>query len=317
MSIGEESIMRASGNSQQSVADSYRIGKSTISGILYETCEALWTVLKDDFVAVPTQDDCIRIAAENWQNWNFPMCLGSIDGKHVAIKAPPRSGSDYFNYKKYHSIILMAVADGKYRFRMVDIGAYGRESDGGVFSRSQFGIKMDNDTLGIPESGCLPGTDIKVPYMFLGDEAFPLKKNLMRPYAGTGLDYEHRVFNYRLSRNRRCVENAFGIPAARWRIFRGPIEVKPENVDVMVKATIALHNFLLANDGHFNPRVRYVPPQFVDFIGEDGELKPGQWREITKTDTDLQEVGRLGANVATRQATKIRDILSEYFQTNH
>ncbi|XP_064629236.1 uncharacterized protein LOC135488531 [Lineus longissimus] len=174
----------ASGNSQQSVADSYRIRKSTISGILYETCEALWTVLKDDFVAVPTQDDCIRIVAENWQNWNFPMCLGSIDGKHVAIKAPPRSGSDYFNYKKYHSTILMAVADSKYRFRMVDIGAYGRESDGGVFSRSQFGIKMDNDTLGIPESGCLPGTDIEVPYMFLGDEAFPLKKNLMRPYAG-------------------------------------------------------------------------------------------------------------------------------------
>ena len=174
----------ASGNSQQSVADSYRLGKSTVNGILYETCAAIWTVLKDDYLRSPTTEEWYQIAQENWQYWNFPMCIGSIDGKHVTIKAPPKSGSDYFNYKKHHSIVLMAVVDAKYRFRLVDIGAYGRESDGGVFSRSAFGIAMQNGCLGIPEPGCLPGTSTKVPYVFVGDEAFPLKNNMMRPYAG-------------------------------------------------------------------------------------------------------------------------------------
>ena len=172
----------ATGNGQQSVADSYRLGKSTVNTILHETCKALWTALEDEFLPTPTTEDWLAIASDNWRYWNFPMCLGSMDGKHVAIKAPPRSGSDYFNYKKYHSIILLAAVDAKYKFTLVDIGAYGRESDGGVFSRSRFGIHFENGALPIPKPGCLPGTDEKVPYVFVADEAFPLKEYMMRPY---------------------------------------------------------------------------------------------------------------------------------------
>lgn len=174
----------ASGSSQQSIAQSYRLGKSTISGVIYETCQAIWSSLKAEFVAAPTREQWIEVAASNWSLWNFPMCLGAIDGKHVAIKAPPRAGSDFFNYKKYNSVVLLAVADSKYRFLIVDIGAFGRESDGGVFSRSEFGKSLECKTSGIPESGCLPGTNINVPYVFIGDEAFPLKPYLMRPFPG-------------------------------------------------------------------------------------------------------------------------------------
>ena len=174
----------ATGNSQQSVADSYRLGKSTVNDILLETCKALWTALKDEYLAIPTVDEWRAIGADSWRYWNFPMCLGSVDGKHVAIKAPPNSGSDYFNYKKFNSIILLAAVDAKYKFTLVDIGAYGRESDGGVFSRSGFGTQLEDGTLPIPGPACLPGSDVEVPYVFVGDEAFPLKKYLMRPYAG-------------------------------------------------------------------------------------------------------------------------------------
>lgn len=67
--------------------------------------------------------------------WNFHHCLGAIDGKHVAIKSPPESGSVYYNYKGFFSIILLAVVDADYKFLWTSIGANGSASDCGVYNR--------------------------------------------------------------------------------------------------------------------------------------------------------------------------------------
>ena len=85
--------------------------------------------------------------------------------------------------------------------------------------------------------------DGKMPYVIVGDEAFPLKRYMMRPYPGRGLSESERIFNYRLSRARRCSENAFGILSSRWRIFHRTMDQAPETVDELIKATVVLHNF--------------------------------------------------------------------------
>lgn len=140
------------------------------------------------------------------QRWNFPRCYGAIDGKHVTIRAPANCGSDFFNYKGANSIILLAVVDHDYCFRYINVGCNGKQSDGGVFQQSSLFEALENNLL--PPGGCL-----------VGDDAFPLKTYLMKPYSKITLSLEQKVFNYRLSRARRIVENAFGILASRFRIF--------------------------------------------------------------------------------------------------
>ena len=65
--------------------------------------------------------------------WQFPHCIGAIDGKHIALFSPVNSGSTYFNYKGFLSIVLLALVDADYKLTYVDIGCQGPISDGRIF----------------------------------------------------------------------------------------------------------------------------------------------------------------------------------------
>ena len=103
----------------------------------------------------PTKETWKNIANDFEQFWQFPHCVGAIDGKHVAIQVPPNSGSLFFNYKKHHSICLLAVVDALYRLVVVAVGAYGKQSDGNVLSHSTFVHLLKNDALSLQDNGCV------------------------------------------------------------------------------------------------------------------------------------------------------------------
>ena len=79
-----------------------------------------------------------------------------------------------------------------------------------------------------------------------------------------------KIFDYRLSRTRRIIENTFGILVSRWRIFQKSIEGKPELVEKVVFAATALHNYLQQTDN-----AHYTPAVFVDSENKSGAIKEG------------------------------------------
>ena len=185
------------------------------------TCRVIVNTLMKEEMTEPYEEQWKDIAEDFRNIWNFPNCIGAVDGKHINIEAPANSSSVYFSYKKTFSVILLALVDANYNFIMIDVGSFGRSRDCGIFSHSALGKRTENGSLNIPPDICLPGINIEALFVIVGNEAFPLKTYLMRPYPGrqsSGNDFMTYI-NNRLARARRVSENAFGILAQKFRFF--------------------------------------------------------------------------------------------------
>ena len=148
------------------------------------------------------------------------------------------------------------------------------------------------------------------PFVLVADDAFPLKDYILKPYSQRGLTQERRIFNYRLSRARRVVENAFGILANRFRIFMTPISLNPDKVELIVLTCCILHNFLRSK---VESALLYMPPGSIDT--EDAEthnVHPGEWHEGPQSNALLPLAPQAG-NRHSNSAQKIHDQLCQYF----
>lgn len=256
----------ATGRTYEDLKFSTIISPQSLSKIIPETCQVTYEVLKKDYLKFPqTENDWKNIANDFEKRWNFPHCLGALDGKHVEIVPPAGSGSYFYNYKQRHSMVLLAIADAQYRLILFDFGTNGRISDGGVLQNSQFFRKLQNNLLNIPKESEV-GNQRYLPYVFVVDDAFPLRTDMIKPFRQSDLtSIEKKIYNYRLSRARRIIENVFGILASRFRIFHTAINLELNNIDCVVKASCALHNFLVSNVGE-----SYVHEESLNF----GNLQP-------------------------------------------
>lgn len=257
-----------------------------------------------------TTNEWAAVAEDFMKMWQFENCLGSIDGKHIAIRKPSGSGSYYHNYKGFFSVVLLAVVNAKYEFIYVNTGSNGRVSDGGILQETDFLEALTKNTLNIPPSRKLVGTEVALPYVFIGDAAFPLMENILKPYPQKNITRDEKIFNYRLSRARRVVENAFGILSSRFGVFQRCFSIKLENVDVVVLACCALHNFLLRHSKN------YLQLCSVDFEDIDrGEIIEGDWRREVNILLDLQRVR--GRQQQTLLQKGIRDLYKKYYNSTN
>ena len=201
-------------------------------------------------------------------------------------------------------MILLAIAGPDYECIYVDIGSNGRMNDSGVWNTSDLRRQIEDNCLNIPAPTPLPLGYIRIPYVFVGDDAFSLKSYMKKPYLQTNLTPTKRVYNYHQSRARRISENLFGIVADKWRIFQQPLNLSPEKART-------IHNFLRKslskNDG--------TSPDFVYSVTSQGELVQGSWRSEKGNSLGIfsssivSQVGRK----ASKNANVIQEIFTEYF----
>lgn len=243
----------------------------------------------------------------------FPHAIGAIDGKHIVIECPIGSGSEYINYKKTFSIVLLALVDSNCNFIFADIGCQGRISDGGVLRNCLLWEKICRNELNLPTPRPLPNSNQhNVPYVFLGDGAFALSEHVMKPYPGNhDSGSPKRKFNQRLSSARVVVENTFGILAAKFRIFKKPIQLNPEKVTLLTLTCILLHNFLRKSPTSSNI---YTPHGTVDVIDENNSLiTPGSWRNDFGTDSAIRQITHVPRR-PTLNARQIREEFTKYLE---
>ncbi|TGZ50292.1 Nuclease harbi1-like protein [Temnothorax longispinosus] len=162
---------------------------------------------------------------------------------------------------------------------------YGSISNGSVWRNSELAADLASGDADLPPPTPLPGRDVLFLHVIVVDETFPLNNYLMRPYARRNrLSDEQRVFNYRLSRARLCIENTFGILVSRWHILHKRLCYSVSNAEKIFKAFVCLHNFIMSSNN------------------------VNDWLDV-----EDEELGRTGANRGSSVLEGTRNYLKQYF----
>jgi hypothetical protein len=109
----------------------------------------------------------------------------------------------------FFSVAFQSVANSESRFIVIDTDAYGKQSDSGTFSGYNLYQFLADSESTLPKSASFEGSGTDMPFVILGNKAYPLKTFLMRPLARKNMSCEERGFNCRLLQARICVECDF------------------------------------------------------------------------------------------------------------
>lgn len=224
----------ATGESYRSLTFEYRISLSYFSILVPVVLKAICQRLQKKAIPEPTEIMLMKSEEGFLRTWNYPNCVGTLDGKHACIICPKKSASLYFNYKQYFSIVVFALVDSNYKFLAIDVGSFGKEGDASIHQKSQLGKNIDGNKFPFPGRKALPNTNTHLPHIILADEALSLTTNVMKCYprqsSQAHTDLQKAIYNYRHCPARCVVENAFGILCQYFLIIFIPIAVKRETV---------------------------------------------------------------------------------------
>nr|XP_020633184.1 protein ANTAGONIST OF LIKE HETEROCHROMATIN PROTEIN 1-like [Pogona vitticeps] len=275
----------ATPDSYRSVAECFGVGRSTVSRIVMEVCQALYDVYHRVVHLTRPQAVMAGFAAKG-----FPHCIGAIDATHIPIIAPAHRATEYINSKGYYSMVLQALVDHEGRFTDVYAGRSGKVHDARIFRSSPVFRAMNQGTFGPNTTMDLGGQQVKP--VILGDLAYPLLPWLMTPYCGH-LDTRKQLFNDTVGRCRAVVDYAFERLRGRWRCLLSRLDVRERYAPRVIVACCILHNICEAK----------------------GEPLQEGWEEVVwSVSRSYQQPERQPVYVSNSYAREIRDLLSAYLE---
>ncbi|XP_067135134.1 putative nuclease HARBI1 [Centruroides vittatus] len=219
----------------RSVSDRFGVSKSTLFRVVQTTCTAL-SELAPQFIKWPSGEQVQEITQSFHNKSGFPGVVGAIDGTHIEIPAPQIHAVAYVNRHGYHSIILQAVCDNSMVFISCHAGECGRVHDAEVYARSTLSGKIAREA------------ETMFPYdsHIVGDGAYPINKQLMKPYPDNGhLTATQVRYNNKLSSARSVIERSFAHLKGRWRRLHYLDMSKMESIPSVVMACCVLHNICI------------------------------------------------------------------------
>ncbi|XP_070551692.1 uncharacterized protein [Ptychodera flava] len=236
----------------RTISHLFGVGRSTVCEIFRETCHVICEVLLNEVIKLPSQHNIQNIVDGFRDKWGFPQVMGAIDGCHIPILAPEVNQTDYFNRMSFYSVVLQAVSDDNYCFTNICVGWAGSVHDARAFANSSIFRKLQHSSF-FPNMTPFSGVD--VPLVLLGDPAYPLLPNLMKPFYDSGrLTSQQNQFNKRLSSARMVIENAFGRLKGRWRCLLKRNDCKLDIMPTVISACCVLHNLCEQHRNPFNDR---------------------------------------------------------------
>ncbi|WKX95364.1 hypothetical protein Q1695_012090 [Nippostrongylus brasiliensis] len=266
------------GSAFVALAHEVRLGRATVMKIVYECCRAIKDELWSDTFPTPTAADW-HLSAEQFRRlWRYPRAVASIDGKHFRCKAPRKSGSSFYNYKGYFSIVLLAIVSGGYRIIAFDVGGKGKNSDSSLFCTSALKPFLEEAKSQFPRGGDLNGHG-HVDYHVLADGGFAQYSWMQTPFRQTEAanDPLKRHYNECFSSARRIVESVFGILSERFRIFQRPLCGLKTNCNLIIITALVLHNLLASRLTPQQMLLRYQPSA-ANCVENDGRYSRARLR---------------------------------------
>ena len=137
------------GDSYLTLQYDFRIAKNTIALFIPQVCDAIIDEYMEEAIHCPTTpEEWLEKARAFEETWNVPHALGAMDGKHIDMRCPYNSGTEFYNYKGFYSILLFALVDADYQYLWIDVGTNGCCSDAQLFNRSDLKACIDDGTIG-------------------------------------------------------------------------------------------------------------------------------------------------------------------------
>ncbi|KAK3931994.1 Protein ALP1-like [Frankliniella fusca] len=312
----------ASGDKYTSLSFLFRVSDQAISNIVLEVSAVIWNVLEPIVFETPSQENWLKIAAGFDLLWQFPHCLGAIDGKHIFMKKPAHSGSRNYNFKGRFSMVLMGIADARRKFLYAYVGASGKRGDSDIFNNSPFGKLLNEKALDLPPACHYDGIEEDLPFVFIGDGAFDKKPNLVNTFQRSNgiLSAPKRVFNSRFSRARHCIEDAFGLLYKRYEVFDRPFEGTKTTVRSITLACCALHNYHLMDKTSVPPkRIQKRREWYFNHVDEEGNEVIGRYmnedpeKEASILENLQSSVAHCSNSTGELSGEEIREVLLDYF----